>query len=144
MTNIKIIAMILLFSSVFSLFACGSVVSPLEDTTWVLESYYHSECGHFHSVLEDTKITASFDSNNGQVTGSGGCNHYFAGYEIHKNEISIIGPIGATEMYCSEAGVMDQEKQYFSLLETIETFYINKGKLTILNSVNPILVFVTQ
>jgi heat shock protein HslJ len=46
-------------------------------------------------------------------------------------------------MACPEP-VMKQEQQYFSLLETAETFQIQNGKLTISSSGNQTLVFVAQ
>jgi len=39
---------------------------------------------------------------------------------------------------------MDQEQEYFKLVETTETFQIQNGKLTISCSGNKILVFVVQ
>ena len=107
MKSIKIMLMILLLGAGLSLFGCGPAGPSIEDTTWVLKSYF-SEHGHFHSVIEDTEVTAFFDSTEGQVTGSSGCNRYFAGYEINRNKLSIVGPIASTEMYCIELGVMDQ------------------------------------
>ena len=78
----------------------------LEDTTWVLESY--GEQGNLQAVLEDTEITAVFDSAEGKVSGSAGCNNYFASYQINNNELSI-SAIGSTEMYCE--GLREQEQQ---------------------------------
>ena len=141
MKTIRILLMVFLLSSVFCLAACGSGGPTLEDTTWVLESY--GEQGSLQAVLEDTEITAFFDSAKEQVAGSASCNRYFAGYEINKNELTIIPPIGSTRMACPEP-VMEQEQQYFSLLETTETFQIQNGKLTISSSGNQILVFMTQ
>ena len=141
MKSIKILLMIFLLSSAFGLAACGSSEPTLEDTTWVLESY--GERGNLQAVLEDSEITAEFKSADGKVGGSAGCNRYFAGYEINKNELTVKSPIGSTMMACPEP-VMEQEKQYFSLLETVETFQTKNGKLTISSSGNQILVFVAQ
>ena len=143
MKSIKIVLMIFLLGSGLSLFGCGPAGPAIEDTTWVLKSYF-SEHGHFHSVLEDTEITALLNSTEGQVTGSGGCNHYFAGYEINRNKVSIIGPIASTEMYCIEPGVMDQEQEYLSLLRTIDTFQVVDVELVFYSAGEPKLVFVSQ
>ena len=70
-------------------------------------------------------------------------NSYFGGYEINKTELTIKSPIGSTMMACPEP-IMDQEQEYFKLLETTETFLIQNGKLTISCSGNKILVFVAQ
>ena len=113
----------------------------LEDTTWVLESYGDKE--NLQTVLEDTEITIEFKNAEDKFGGSGGCNNYFGGYEINKNELTIITPIGSTMMACPEP-IMDQEQEYLKLRETTETFQIQNGKLTVSCSGNNILVFVAQ
>lgn len=138
--KVKIPAIILLLSSIIVLAACGSGVS-IEDTIWELESY--GEKGNLQPVIQDTEITIEFKSEESKIAGSGGCNSYFGGYEINKNELTIIPPIGSTMMACPEP-IMDQEQEYFKLLETAETFQIQNGKLNISCSGNKILVFVAQ
>ena len=137
--KVKILTLLLL-SSIIGLVACGSGAS-IEDTVWELESY-GSE-GNLQTVIQDTEITIEFKSAEGEIAGSGGCNSYFGGYEINKNELTIIPPIGSTMMACPEP-IMDQEQEYFKLLETTETFQTQNGKLTISCSDNRILVFGTQ
>ncbi len=141
MKDISILLVTLLLSFVFGLAACGQAGPALEDTTWVLESY--GERGNLQAVLGDTEVTTEFNSTEGKVGGTAGCNSYFASYEISKNELTIKSPIGSTMMACPEP-VMKQEQQYFSLLETAETFQIQNGKLTISSSGNQTLVFVAQ
>lgn len=46
-------------------------------------------------------------------------------------------------MACPEP-IMDQEQEYFELLEITETFQIQNGKLNIFCSGNKMLVFVVQ
>ncbi len=140
MNKVKILALMLLLSSVIGLAACSTGAS-IEDTIWKLESY--GEKGNLQTVIQDTEITIEFKSAEGKIAGSGGCNSYFGGYEINKNELTIIPPIGSTMMACPEP-IMDQEQEYFKLLETTETFQIQNGKLTISCSGNKILVFVAQ
>ena len=123
------------------LFACSKVVEDtvtLEDTTWVLESY--GEQGNLQAVLEGTEITATFESAEGQVKGSAGCNSYFGDYQIDKNKLSI--PMMAhTEMYCLKPeGVMEQETQYLILLSAAESYDIRGGKLLIIAG-SQVLVF---
>jgi len=108
----------------------GPDKAQLEDKTWVLESY--GEPGNLKDVLQDTEITATFDSDEGQVTGSAGCNHYFGAYEAGKEDLSIPGPIGATEMYCAEPeGVMNQEQEYLATLQLAESYEIDGDELII-------------
>ncbi|MFC2067051.1 META domain-containing protein [Chloroflexota bacterium] len=113
----------------------------LEDTIWVLESY--GKKGNLQAVLEGTEITIEFKSAEGKFGGSGGCNNYFGGYEINKNELTIKPPIGATAMACPET-IMDQEQEYFKLLETAETFRIQNVKLIINCSGNNGLFFIKK
>ncbi|MFC2122250.1 META domain-containing protein [Bacteroidota bacterium] len=138
--KVRFSAIMLLLSSIIGLAACGSGAS-IEDTIWKLESY--GEKGNLQTAIQDTEITIEFKSAESKIAGSGGCNRYFGGYEIIKNELTIIPPIGSTMMACPEP-IMDQEQEYFKLLETTETYQIQNGKLTISGSGNKILVFVAQ
>ena len=110
--------------------------SVLEDTTWILESY--GEPGNLQAVLEGTEITALFDSTEGQVRGSAGANHYFGGYQINGNQLSI-QQIAHTEMFrLDPEGVMEQantqqeqEYQYLNALQSAESYQIQDGKLQV-------------
>ena len=98
---------------------------------WVLKEY--GEKGALQPVLEGSEITATFDSTEGQLTGSAGCNSYFASYEVATAAIlqgSItIGTIGNTEMYCE--GLMDQETAFLTLLDEVESLLLKDDQLTI-------------
>jgi len=91
-------------------------------------------------VLEETRITAEFSE--GKISGSAGCNNYFAPYEMKGNRISI-GIPGSTRMFCSEPeGIMDQESQYLGLLESANSFKRRGEELQIYNrSEGVILVY---
>ena len=120
-----------LFTVIFG--GCAKVEEDtvaLEDTTWVLESY--GEKGNLQTVPEDIEISAEFVSSERTVKGYAGCNSYFGSYEVDGSQLSIPGPIGATEMYCMEPeGVMDQEQEYLKTLQTAESFQLQDGKLQI-------------
>ena len=136
--KVKILAIILLLSSVIGLVACGSRAS-IEDTIWKLESY--GEMGKLQTVIQDTEITAEFVSSEGTVKGSAGCNSYFGSYVVEDSQLSIPGPIGATEMYCAEPeGVMDQEQEYLSTLQLAESYEIYDNELRI-NCGSQVLIF---
>lgn len=116
-------------------------LAPLEDTTWILESY--GEPDNLKTVLEGTKITATFDSSKKQVNGSAGCNSYFGDYQISNNKLTFL-VIGHTEMYCLEPeGVMEQEQQYLKALQAAESFQVQEGKLQI-KSGRQILIYTEQ
>jgi heat shock protein HslJ len=112
--------------------------APMEDITWELEAY--GDRGSLKPLVEATEITAEFKSDNSTVVGSAGCNSYFAGYEIDNDRLTVIPPIGATEMACPPP-IMAQEQEYFELLETTEAFLIHNDKLIISCTANKEMVF---
>ena len=63
------------------------------------------------------------------MTGSAGCNDYFAAYKTEGDNISI-GPIGSTRKICAEPeGIMEQEQQYLAALETAATYSLRGDTL---------------
>jgi heat shock protein HslJ len=99
-----------------------AVDQSLGGTSWQVISYNNGK-GGVTSLIIGTKITANFGEDN-KLTGIGGCNSYFADYEIDGEKISI-GPAGATEMACLEPeGVMEQEQQYLAAIQTAATYKI--------------------
>jgi heat shock protein HslJ len=114
----------------------------LAGRTWVLQSYGQQDDPQ--GVIEGTEVTATFDSGEGQVTGSAGCNHYFGSYELKGSELSI-GPLASTEMWCeSPEGVMDQEMAYLAALGAAETAEVQGAELRIFSSGGQVLLFNAQ
>ena len=131
----------LLLIVVLGLIACSTGIGEdmLEDTRWVLESY--GEPGNLKALIADTEITAEFVSTEETVKGSAGCNSYFGSYELKGSQLSILGPIGATEMYCMEPeGVMDQEQEYLAALQLAASYEIDGNELQI-NCGSQVLIF---
>lgn len=100
---------------------------PLIGTNWTLESFHTADA--VSSVLAGTSITAVFGPD-GSVSGSAGCNHYFASYTMTETLFSI-GPAGSTKMACGTKGVMHQESTYLSLLSQTTSYTIKGDKLTL-------------
>ena len=97
-----------------------AVSQELTGTSWEVIGYNNGQ-GGVVSVIIGTQITANFGED-GQLTGSAGCNDYFGPYETDGQQISM-GPFGTGRMACSEPeGVMDQESQYLAALETADTY----------------------
>jgi len=110
----------------------------LEDTTWVLEAY--GKPGNLRAVLEGSEITAIFDSAEGQVNGSAGCNNYFGGYQVSNDKLTILD-LANTEMACLEPeGVMEQENQYLKILGAVVSYQIQDGELQV-NSGDEVLIY---
>ena len=110
----------------------------LQGATWNLTSLA-TETG-VNNTLPNTTITAIFDD--GNVTGSSGCNRYFGSYQLNKTEINF-GQVGSTLMFCADPdGVMTQETTYLLLLKDVASYAISNNELTLSDSLgNPQLVF---
>ena len=76
-----------------------------------------------------TLISANF--NNGQVSGSGGCNTFNATYTTNGNNVTISYPVG-TQIACAPE-VMDQETAFFQALSSVATYQISGPNLTFNN-----------
>jgi putative lipoprotein len=64
-------------------------------------------------VPNNVQTTLKFESN-GRLGGSGGCNRYFASYQLEQDQLQV-SQMGSTQMACL-ATEMDQEHQYFKAL----------------------------
>ena len=117
---------LLLLVPVLGLVACGSGASPIEDTTWVLESY--GEPGMTKLPLPNIQITVYFDSATKGFTGDAGCNTYSGSYEVNGDSISFTGSIAITEMWCGE-DVAQQETEYMQIFGDADSFEIKNGNL---------------
>jgi heat shock protein HslJ len=98
--------------------------------TWYLTTY--TEGSSQRAPIPGTQITADFTTR-GTVTGTAGCNHYFAGCKATGSSLAV-GVIGSTKIYCSSPeGAMQQEKAYFSLLSQAASWSLQNGDLVIRN-----------
>ena len=91
----------------------------------------------------DTEITATFKSTKSEVSGSAGCNTYFAGYEVRGSKLSIF-EMAFTEMACvSPEGVMEQEQEFLTILSDAQSFQVDDTTLAIFCSGGKQLYFTT-
>ena len=100
---------------------------PLNGTGWTLTGYFSN--GTSLQALNGTTVTLNF-GDGGHITGSAGCNHYFASSTIKGTAITI-GQAGSTEMYCTAAGVMEQESAYLTLLTKASSVTEGNDRLTL-------------
>lgn len=115
--------------------------SMLEDTEWFLRSY--GEQDNLVTIIEGTEITATFNSAKGEISGSAGCNTYFARYEIKDNTLAIL-EMAYTEMACLlPEGIMQQEQYFLSVLANAQSFESDDTTLTIFCSGEQQLYFTT-
>jgi len=139
----KLFACTLVVTVLLGLAACSNATTApgagLEDTKWILESY--GEEGDPKTVLEGAEITATFNRQDSQVKGSGGCNTYFGEYQAKKNELSISN-LTWTEIGCLDPeGVMEQEQRYLSALQGAKSYTIKDGELRISSLAERVLIF---
>ena len=137
MKSIKLIHIVVILAGSLFLAACAPGAVPLEDTKWVLTSYGVS--GDVKTVLPDTQTTALFDSEKKEVTGSAGCNTYFASYEVDDLNLAIPGPIAVTEMWCGDE-IGEQERIYLEALQAADSYRVENGSM-IINCGNQMLYF---
>ena len=140
------VAFSILLIPVMVLVSCISKSDNLEDTTnledivWALESY--GKPNNLKTVLTGTEITARFNSEDGYVIGSGGCNSYGGKYELSGNKLTIIDSLTQTLISCGEEK-NQQEEQFLTALQSAKSFQIDDGKLTI-NCIDKILLFIQK
>ena len=107
-------------------------IADLVNREWALISF--GGANDPQSVLEDTRITASFFKQENisgiGFRGTAGCNSYFGSFEITEEGITV-GPIGATEMYCMDEGVMEQEGLFLSALGSAKGYEVSGDTLEV-------------
>ena len=114
----------------------------IENVNWRLVSYVDQK-GNLMSILPDTQILIMFDGE--QVSGSSGCNSYFAEYDI-KDDFLVFRNAGLTERYCTTpSGIMEQESSYLSSLQSVNTFRIVGDQLQMIDfQGNTVLTYVVD
>jgi heat shock protein HslJ len=86
-------------------------------------------------------VTLEFGSD-GQINGSGGCNSFGGTYTTQGDSLSF-GPIASTKMACVDETAMQQENQYFQILQVATKFTIAPEQLTVVGQGSDTLVFTT-
>jgi len=117
----------------------ASAATTLVANNWTLVSYAGTP-GVLVPVMNGTHITADFGSH-GMVSGSAGCNQYFAAYTVKEYALSITAP-GSTKMHCPVTGIMEQESLYLSNLGNASAIRIHEPDLNVYDAAGRmILVF---
>jgi heat shock protein HslJ len=123
--------------TVLALVACTA--PDLENRRWVLVAYGAPQ--RLQAVLRGSEISATFDSPQGTVGGSAGCNRYSGSYRMSGSRLSI-GRLTHTEMACREpGGVMEQEQRYLRLLAAAESYDVVGPGLRISCAGGQVLVY---
>jgi len=90
----------------------------LEGVTWKITGFNNGRQAVV-SPLSGTALTATFQG--GFVEGSAGCNTFRATYTAEADRV-VIGPAAVTRMTCAGDGVMQQEREFLSALESATTW----------------------
>ncbi|MBE2223256.1 MAG: META domain-containing protein [Anaerolineae bacterium] len=101
--------------------------SDLAAISWLVISYNNGREAAVSPIL-GTELTLEFEDD-GNITGSAGCNRYFGPYTSSGETIQI-GPLATTRALCPEpAGVMEQEQEFLAALQSAATYTIQNDKL---------------
>ncbi|HBW56805.1 MAG TPA: hypothetical protein DEF27_02995, partial [Oscillatoriales bacterium UBA8482] len=91
--------------SIFSIINPSMASNSLNGTDWKLLSWGNEKSPQ--TVLKETEISLQFQDD--QISGSSGCNRYFASYTLEDEQLKF-GVAGRTQMACPEE-IMKQEDQ---------------------------------
>ncbi len=104
--------------------------AQISGPTWQLAQINNQ--GAVSSLPAGVEISAQFVDN--RVSGSAGCNQYFADYQLIGDRLSFNG-IGSTKMFCGEPeGVMEQEALFLQALEKAARFEIREQSLKVFDA----------
>jgi heat shock protein HslJ len=112
-------------------------VDLIEGITWVLASQVVD--GELTALPDGALVSLRMED--GQAGGQGGCNSYFASYELDGFDLSF-GDIGSTLMGCLPP-LMDIEAAYFDNLAAVASYFSTGGSMALLDGDgNTILEFI--
>ena len=107
--------------------------SSLDNTFWTMTSMAKSK------PLPGTEITAGFV--NGQLSGSTGCNNYFADYATEGQRLLLTNQ-GVTEMACLQPeGVMEVESRFLDYFYQVDRFLLTEEELQLITRDGETLIF---
>jgi heat shock protein HslJ len=105
-----------------ALAGCAATPTLLEQ-----ERAYRVEWIGERPLIDRSHLTVTFDRD-GRAYGTGGCNHWFAGYGI-EGEILRFSQVGSTRRACAPA-LMEQEQRFFDSLRQVRRWdYSPLGEL---------------
>ena len=106
------------------------VKMELAGSAWTLISF-ETDTGVIPAVTE-APATLTFSAAGeeaGRLSGSSGCNRYFASYSLTGDRLRI-SQMGSTRMMCDPVR-MEQEDRFFQALSTAERCELSQGELLI-------------
>ena len=105
----------------------GVTTTGLEGPTWVLDQ----KASNLEVIAPQYVVTATFD--NGDLTGSSGCNRYNTTYTARGSRLRVSPSISSTLIACNQ-DASNVESSYIARLPTARTFSISGDRLTVRTS----------
>jgi len=97
--------------------------------TWQLNDMQVTPSRVSHPLQDGIVMTIEFDGQ-GNLSGDGACNGYFAGYTVGPSQAISIGPIGSTQKACPE-DIMNLDRDYFVTLQKVNKYNLFQGHLSL-------------
>jgi heat shock protein HslJ len=99
------------------LFGCAAEpVKPQQDRSYVLEWI------GARPLIDNSHLTITLGAD-GRAYGNGGCNHWFAPYNLDGDSLSF-GKVGSTRKLCAPA-LMEQERRFLQALQGVQRWDIS-------------------
>ena len=131
--KINLASLVFLLTLLSACSATPASIDSLDGTSW--ELYAISK----HFPVEGSNITIAFED--GQVSGSAGCNSYGGEYQVNEKKIEF-GMLASTLMACVDPAMMEQETMFLQMLGDAHRFELVDGQLQIFWSDHEALTFV--
>ena len=97
--------------------------NPLAGTRWNVTQFNNGS--GISTLIDGSRINVEFGGN-GQVSGNSGCNTFNGSYQVNGNSLSV-GSLAGGMMACSDPeGVMQQEAEFQTALQSAATFRIDE------------------
>lgn len=106
-----------LVTALAALAGCAANPPALEQ-----ERTYRVEWIDERPLLDGSHLTITFGADD-RAYGTGGCNHWFAGYGL-EGEILRFSQVGSTRKACSPS-LMEQEQRFFDALEQVRRWDVS-------------------
>ena len=90
------------------------------------------------TIDQSNPPTLTFDEATKKISGFGGCNRFFGGYESTENRIKF-SALGSTKMFCQDK--MSLEDNYFKALQEADSFRVEGSTLQLIVANRVILEF---
>lgn len=109
-------------------------IAKLNDVKWDLKVLNGKDIKLTDS---NSEIYIQFNEAEKRVSGRGGCNRFFGNYEMDGDKLKF-SPMGATRMACPD---LQTENEFFQMLDTVDTYSIKDGLLSLKSKGNVVSVF---